>query len=173
MLQTLVVDNFFDDVNEIIKLSKKLKYYVRPKHENWPGLRTKSLHLTHYDLYNNIIVKILNYYYSGINIKYSNSFVHFNKLKYGDKGKYRFHRDEITKIAAVIYLDFDGDIKSGTTIFYDKKGRKKEKQIVVANKLNTMVAYDGQKYHGFTSLKNIKKERLTMTVFINEIEVLK
>ena len=47
MLHTIVVDNFFDNVDNIISLSKKLKYYKGSENDNWPGLRTKSLHDTH------------------------------------------------------------------------------------------------------------------------------
>ena len=167
MLQTIIVDNFFDDVDKIIKLSKTLKYYPRSQKENWPGLRTKSLHLTHYGLFNDIVLKVLNYYYPASQLKYNDAYVGFSRLKYGDKGKTRFHYDDDTKVAAVIYLS-DGDMKSGTTLFHTEK----DKQIVVANKLNTMVAYDGKKYHGFTSLKTVKKERLTLNIFIKSIEVL-
>ena len=63
MLHTIVVDNFFDNVDDIISLSKKLKYYKGSESDNWPGLRTKSLHDTHYNLFNSVIIKILNYYY--------------------------------------------------------------------------------------------------------------
>tara|TARA_Y100000114_G_C11609374_1_gene254343 strand:+ start:62 stop:568 length:507 start_codon:yes stop_codon:yes gene_type:complete len=168
MLPTIIVDNFFDDVEKIIKLSKTLEYYPRNKNENWPGLRTKSLHLTNYGLFNDIVLKILNYYYPSSQLKYSDAYVGFSKLKYGDKGKTRFHYDDDTKVAAVIYLS-NGDMKSGTTLFHTEK----EKQIVVANKFNTMVAYDGKKYHGFTSLKTVKKERLTLNIFVKSIEIIR
>ena len=59
-------------------------------------------------------------------------------------------------------------MQSGTTIFQTKK----DKQIIVGNKFNTMVAYSGQKYHGYTSLKTVDTERLTLNVFIKDIEVL-
>jgi len=166
MLHTIVVDNFFENVDEVINLSKKLKYYPAPDNENWPGLRTKSLHSTHYNFFNKVILKVLNYYYPNSEVIYNNSHVAFSKLKYGDKGKTRFHQDNV-KLAAVIYLS-DGDMASGTTIFHTKK----DKQIIVGNKFNTMVAYSGEKYHGYTSLRLVKKERLTLNVFIKDIEVL-
>ena len=165
MLQTIVVDNFFENVNEVINLSKKLKFYPASKNENFPGLRTKSLHLQNYDFFNSVIVKILNYYYPKQNLKYNNSHVAFTKLKYGDKGKTRFHQDDAT-LAAIIYLS-NGDMQSGTTIFHTKK----DKQIIVGNKINTMLAYDGKKYHGYTSLK-FNTERLTLNVFINNIQII-
>ena len=167
MYPVMVVDNFFEDVDKIISLSKKLKYNSATETANWPGIRTESLNLNHYDLFHNIILKILNYYHPNAYIKYSDSLVCFSKLKYGDKGKTRFHYDEGTDIAAVIYLS-EGDIRTGTTIF----NKNKKKQIIVGNEFNSMVAYDANKYHGFTSLKPLReKERLTLNVFINNVEV--
>jgi hypothetical protein len=169
MLHTIVVDNFFDNIDKVITLSKNLKYHSRPSYENWPGIRTESLHSEHYDFFNEVVLKVLSYYYPGKELKYYNAHVAFCKTKHGDRcGRgTRFHQDGNKKIAAVIYLS-DGDIKCGTTIFH----KKKDKQIIVANKFNTMVAYDGQKYHGFTSLKTVEKERLTLIVFIEDVEVL-
>ncbi len=165
MLHTIVVDNFFGNVDDIINLSKKLKYYKGSENDNWPGLRTKSLHDTHYNLFDSVIIKILNYYYPNKKLHYSNSHVVFSRLKYGDQGKTRFHLDDDTKIAAVIYLS-EGDIEGGTTIFESDN----KKQIIVGNTFNSMIAYDGNKLHGYTSLLPFKnKERLTLNVFIGNI----
>ena len=164
----MVVDNFFEDVDKIIDLSKKLKYYPATKEtDNWPGIRTESLHLNHYDLFRNIILKILNYYHPNAQVKYDNSLICFSKLKYGDKGKTRFHYDGDTALATIIYLS-EGNIETGTTLF----NKNKKKQIIVGNEFNSMVSYDGSKYHGFTSLKPLReKERLTLNVFIKNVEV--
>jgi len=62
MLQTIVVDNFFSNVDKVINLSKELKYHSAPSNENWPGIRTKSLHSTHYNFFNEVILQVLNYY---------------------------------------------------------------------------------------------------------------
>ena len=168
MLHTIVVDNFFDNVDNIISLSKKLKYYKGAENDNWPGLRTKSLHDTHYNLFNSVIIKILNYYYPNKKLHYSNSYVVFSRLKYGDQGKTRFHLDDDTKIAAVIYLS-EGDIEGGTTIF--ENNNKNKKQVIVGNTFNSMIAYDGNRRHGYTSLLPFNsKERLTLNVFIGKID---
>jgi len=168
MYSTIIVDNFFKDIKEPIKISKQLKYYSPKSNHNWGGLRTDSLHLTHYDLFNSIVLKILRYYYSNIKIKSSDSSVYFSKLKAGSKGKTHFHYDDGFKIAAIIYLSA-GNIETGTTLF----NKNKQKQIIVGNELNTMVCYDGNKYHGPTNLKPLgKKERLTLNVFIKNIEII-
>jgi len=137
-------------------------------YDNWAGLRTKSLHLTHYDLFNSIILKILSYYYSNTKIKFNDSSIYFSKLKAGNKGKTHFHYDEDVKIAAIIYLS-SGNLETGTTLF----NKNEQKQIVIGNELNSMVCYDGNKYHGPTNLKPLgKKERLTLNVFIKDIEII-
>ena len=167
MLQTIFVDNFFDNIDDIINLSKELDYHTASKNENWPGLRTDSIHNTHYNLFNNVITKILNYYYLNKKFTYSNSKIVFSRLKHDDQGKTRFHVDDDVRIAAVIYLS-DGDIEGGTTVF--ENNNKNKKQIVVGNTLNSMVAYDGNRRHGYTSLLPFNsKERLTLNVFIGEV----
>tara|TARA_R100001086_G_scaffold230959_1_gene151432 strand:+ start:2273 stop:2788 length:516 start_codon:yes stop_codon:yes gene_type:complete len=167
MLHTIVVDNFFNNVNDIINLSKELKYHT-PKNANWPGLRTHSLHNTHYDLFNSVIMKILHYYYPNKELRYSNSSVIFSRLKHGDQGKTRFHVDDDARIAAVIYLS-EGDIEGGTTIF--ENNNKNKKQVIVGNTFNSMIAYDGNRRHGYTSLLPFdSKERLTLNVFIGDIQ---
>ena len=55
----------------------------------------------------------------------------------------------------------------GTTLLNNKK-----QQIVVRNDLNTLLCYDGGKLHGPTTL-DVKKERLTMNIFIKKINILK
>jgi len=166
MFPTIIVDDFFTNVDEIISLSKKLKFEPPLSIENWGGLRTKSLHHNHYNLFNNIIVKILSNYFPNKEVKFSDSSVYFHKLKGGDKPKTHFHYDENFDISAVIYLS-PGDINTGTTIF----NKKREKQIIVGNEFNTLISYDSCKYHGPSTL-NLKKERLTLNCFIKNIEVI-
>ena len=168
MLPTIVVDNFFKDVNEIIKLSKKFKYFPPKKEEHWVGLRTKSLHINNYKLFNSIILKILKFYFPTKNTAYENSFIYFHKLMPGCKksnGETHYHTDSNVKLAGIIYLS-KGDVKNGTTLF----NKKKKKQIIVSNDLNTLVCYEGSKYHGPTLL-DVNQERLTMNIFIKDIKI--
>ena len=39
-----IVDDFFDDPDEIVELAEALNWY-QPDTGNWPGKRTKQLHL--------------------------------------------------------------------------------------------------------------------------------
>ena len=166
MLPTVIIENFFKNVDEIISLSKKLKFTAPTSVENWPGLRTESLHHNHHDLFNNIIGKILSNYFPNTKINFSNSSIFFHKFKPGDYVKTHFHYDKNFEIAAVIYLSF-GNIETGTTLF----NKKREKQIIMGNDFNTLICYDGRKYHGASTL-NLKKERLTLNIFIKNIKIL-
>ena len=165
-LPTIVVDNFFDNVDEIIKLSKKFKYFPPTKNDKWIGLRTESLHINNYELFNSVILKILKCYFPYTHTTYGNSFVYFHKLMPGCKeteGRNHYHVDHDVHLAGIVYLS-NGNMKNGTTIF----NKNKEKQIIISNDLNTLVCYEGSKYHGPTIL-NVDEERLTMNIFIEKI----
>ena len=167
MYPTIVKDNFFNNVNEIINYSKTLKYNEPLKEDGWFGLRTDSIHEDNFQLFNDIVVNILKLYFFK-NFKFTNTKVCFSKLKYGDKYKSHYHRDNDAILAAVIYLS-EGDIEGGTTIFENDN----KKQIIVGNTFNSMVAYDGNKLHGYTSLLPFKdRERLTLNVFIGDIKII-
>jgi len=46
--------------------------------------------------------------------------------------------------------------------------KNKQPQVVMSNDFNTMISYDGTKYHGLTDL-NVLQERLTLNIFIGDI----
>ena len=165
MLPTVIIENFFKNVDEIISLSKKFKFKPPTSVENWPGLRTQSLHHNNHDLFNDIIGRILSNYFPNKKIKFSDSSIFFHKFNAGDQAKTHFHYDVGFEIAAVIYLSL-GNIETGTTLF----NKKREKQIIMGNDFNTLICYDGRKYHGASTL-NLKKERLTLNIFIKNIEI--
>ncbi len=104
------------------------------------------------------------------NVSYDSSFIHFHKITpecVKNSKLTDFHRDTDVQLAGVIYLDSNG-IENGTTIFKEKN----QKQMIISNDINTLVCYDGSKYHGPTTL-NVKKERLTMNIFIKGIKIWK
>ena len=68
-----VVDNFFDNPNEVLKLVDTLKFTQSKGF--YPCKRTKSLHLLKYDFYNSVICKVLSLFYDlkSTNICYEDS----------------------------------------------------------------------------------------------------
>lgn len=164
MKPTIVVDNFFNDPDSVVQYANSVDFYPANQNQNWPGLRSKSLHEINYDLFLYVITEILSNYYTRENIKFTDSYAHFHKIEKGDVARIHNHCDDDFEIAAVIYLS-EGDINEGTTLYNDRK-----KHIVVSNEYNSMVSYDANKVHG-PSCVDYEKDRLTIVAFIRNIEL--
>ena len=170
---TLIVNNFFDNPNEIVNYSKTLNYQRsnrKEKNTEWPGERTISINYFNDKLFKFIFLKTLSYYYSQLelnNVKIIGK-AFFCKTTKKDKFLYKkneeIHKDYDTKMAGVIFLNNENDFKTGTTI-YDKKLNIKVK---TSNLFNSMICYDSNEYHGPT---NLIKNRLTITFFIDNINI--
>jgi hypothetical protein len=169
---TFILENFFQNPNDIFNYSKKLEFFKPKKNENWPGVRTKSLHLINRPLFDYIILKILSVYYdfSFHSVKYLNANIMFHKIDLEDylnfdKKHTNIHRDIDSELAGVIYLNKKINEETGTNIFSDNKN----KIIKVSNFYNTLVCYDSKKIHGVNNI--LDKERLTIVIFIGKIEI--
>tara|TARA_R110000822_G_scaffold32047_1_gene92356 strand:- start:1345 stop:1848 length:504 start_codon:yes stop_codon:yes gene_type:complete len=163
MYPTIIQDNLFQNPYEIIEISKKLKFYPPNKKENFAGTRTKSLHKTHKELYLKIISNVVGNYYFNKKVNFTNTTVHFSKIKKKDRGRTHIHYDKDCEIASVVYLS-KGAIDSGTTLY----NKNNQKQIIVSNDFNSLVSYDGSKLHGATNL-DLLEERLTINIFIGKV----
>lgn len=169
---TFILENFFQNPDNIFNYSKTLKFFKPKKNENWKGVRTKSFHLINRELFDYIILKILSVYYdfSFHNVKYLNAHIMFHKidlkdsLNFDKKHAYT-HRDIDDELAGVIYLNKKINEETGTNIFDDNKN----KIIKVSNSYNTLVCYDAKKIHGINNI--LDKERLTIVIFIGKIEI--
>ena len=169
---TLILENFFENPDNIVEYSKTLEFFKPKKDQNWPGLRTKSLHLINKSLYDYIIFKILNIYYDSSfhYIKYFKTHVNFHKIHLKDYLNYdkkhtKNHRDTNFELAGLIYLNKNFNEKTGTNIFDDN-----ENTIVkISNNYNTLACYDAKKMHGANEL--LDEERLTIVIFIGKIEI--
>lgn len=79
----------------------------------------------------------------------------------------RFHKDQNSPIAGVVYLNPDAPTRAGTTILDSD-----ENQFVnVENIYNRLVAYDGFRVHALSDVFGDSKEtgRMTLTFFIHTI----
>ena len=168
---TLIVNNFFENPNKIVEYSKTLEYNRsdwKQKNTEWPGVRTKSINYFNFDLFKFIFLKTLSYYYSIPEMKEFNltGKAFFSKTTKEDKKLYKkneeIHKDLDSKLAGVIFLNKENDIKSGTTIYDDKLKVK----LKTSNLFNSMICYDSNEYHGPSSLL---KDRLTIPFFIDTI----
>jgi|LakMenE18May11ns_1017448.scaffolds.fasta_scaffold9429620_2 hypothetical protein len=171
---TFVLENFFQNPNDVVEYSKTLEFFKPEKDENWPGVRTKSLHLFNKPLFDYIVSKILSVYYdfSFHNFKYLDTHIMFQKINLKDflnnnKKNTNLHQDIYHELAGVIYLNKKFNEKTGTNIFDNNEN----KIVKVSNSYNTLVCYDAQKIHGFNDILN--EERLTIVIFIGKIEIKK
>ena len=161
----IVKNNFFVKPDEVVEFSKTLEYNLPSSNQNWPGVRTDNLADIDKGFFGQVMLKILSSLYGDKPVRFEDSWLHFHKIKKGDEAKISYHVDEDFELASVIYLS-EGDIDNGTTLF-DENGKK---QVIVANKYNSMILYDSNRLHGATNM-NFDKERLTLVAFFKNIKV--
>lgn len=172
MKPTIIKNNFFENPEEVIKFSKQITWKKPSNQDNWPGLRSDNLFQINQKLHDDIVEKIVKLYFNGYKVSIENTTIQFHKITYEDwllhdKKNTRIHKD-FTDLAGIIYLNQDtNNFYTGTTI-YDKN---KNPSIQVSNSFNTLACYDGNVYHGATSLD--KNERLTIVIFLNKIKEIK
>ena len=73
-----IVDNFFDDPDAIVEIANNLKFF-NPQTGNWPGTRTKNLHVEEPRLHMYFTQK-LNSIFFGDNPDYWNTQAHFQLI---------------------------------------------------------------------------------------------
>lgn len=166
---TVVIDNFFKNPDKIVEYAHSLNYSKAPKEEFWPGVRSQRLHEVNDHLFGFVIRKILNVFYEPDleNYQWEDTYAAFHKIK-SNFNLSNIHKDNVCLVAGLIYLNKNGSIDNGTTIYNEKK----EKKFILSNTYNTMICYDGNQLHGATNtmMKN-DEERLTLVFFIRKLTV--
>ena len=171
MLQ--VVDNFFNDLDFVLKQSKQMDYFSSEKlmflqghNQSWPGERTlqfsevlknslnqyQSLH----DYTHNNVLNKFNFNNTTKNVKYV-----FHKRFEKDNGKDWIHRDA-SDFALIVYLS-DTNLNSGTTFYNDDK-----KETMTINFVQNRAIFFNSKILHTSKLNYGSKEncRLTLNGFI-------
>ena len=130
MIPTSCVDNFYDDPDFIRNIALNLDYSPPNKITSFPGLRTKCLSIVNEDLYYYSIQRLLSCFFElSPSIQWAAETC-FQKIYTYDSKKSHpinegwIHRDDekpFNTIAAVIYLNKDTHIDSGTKIVQLKK----------------------------------------------------
>ena len=121
-----IVDDFFDDPDEIVKISQSLKWY-KPDIGNWPGERTKQLHTEEPWLFNYFGERIHWLFHDEVP-EYWKLQSHFQKIKpFGDdqwdkRNQGWIHQDVDTWFGGIVYLTKDPSPNSGTSIYTVKNG---------------------------------------------------
>ena len=158
---TLCVDNFFDEPNKVIELSK-------------------SLH--HEEFFNWVSNKIMSALYPAEwpNIAWYNT-AYFQKIPSGLKNDGWVHQDKSNEFTAIIYLS--QNTEAGTSIYLPKtfykesktKGSVKDRDfkfketINIKGVFNRLAILDSHSYHA-AHVNNSGKERLTLICFFSNIK---
>lgn len=183
-----IVDNFFENPLAVREFALKQQY--KPDPENlWPGVRSAPLHEIDLDFFRFTIERYLALYHSPNQIKGWHAKAHFQIVN-SKSEKGWVHRDP-NLTSGIIYLTPGASPTSGTSIyepkkvgFYDADPADKqilpastrdehnanfEESIVVKNKFNRLVAFDGHLWHGVNEFPD--EERLTLVFFIEKLGV--
>jgi len=119
----VVADNFFEDVDYVVKLAHQQKYEPDP-YGAFPGKRSKPIAEIDIVLQRFITEKILKLYYNTIE---SCSCASFFQLIDSDLDYGWVHNDNPTKITSVIYLYYEKqETNSGTSFYLVKKDKDKK-----------------------------------------------
>ena len=159
-------DNFFNHPNKILDIAKNMEFFRPDKNESWKGLRSKPIHTTHPDLFHYIIDKVFSIYYD-FNLElvdWKNTHISFHKMNKEEIDSSDIHTDQDSLIAGVVYLNKDGDINNGTTIYdnYDNEILK------FSNTYNSLICYDSKYRHCVTSCD---KEIINLVFFVDTLQV--
>ena len=121
-----IVDDFFEDPDGVVELANELSYY-NPNTGNWPGTRTKNLHVEN--------PRFFNYFGNKIHLlhhdetpQYWNLQCHFQLInpfcddKHSKKNRGWIHQDIDTWFGGIVYLNPDPEPDTGTSLYKVKKG---------------------------------------------------
>lgn len=178
----IIIDNVFENPDEIVSLSKKQKYYYKDNHPSlelpeaklnnyklhYAGIRTEPLNFINQDLFLNLNKQILNKVFSRcftekVSYKYLSQ-IFFHLITKDDVKNSSLHIDPHVKYAGVVYLNKNPNKNLGTIL---KKDNGEE--MTVENKYNRLVFYNANILHGPQLEFENQESRLTAVLFYKEI----
>ena len=121
-----IVDDFFEDPDAIVEMANELKYYT-PNTGNWPGTRTKNLHIEEPRFFRYFGSKLHLLFYESVpdywNLQCHFQLIHpFCKDKYDNKNRGWIHQDIDTWFGGIVYLSPDPEPDTGTSVYKVTKG---------------------------------------------------
>ena len=129
MIPISCIDDFWDDPDSIRDYALNLNFDSSNKeHFIFPGLRTNCLSTIDKDFYNLSIEKLLSCFFDSSLPVYWKGTSYFQKIYTFNQDKHHamnggwVHVDGETTFAAVVYLNKDTCLDSGTSILHPKKG---------------------------------------------------
>jgi hypothetical protein len=203
---SLCVDDFYSDPDRVRNFALSLPYYANPE-GRWPGVRTNELESIDRVFYELFCKKLFSLFFDleKVDIKYyvSTSFQMidaYDKSYDSPKNKGWIHYDTGSVFAGVIYLNDNGNVNAGTSLYrlinpnnlelgeikedfyksnidknYDDHIKKHnlafEETVRYNNVYNRLICFDGEVAHGANHFISGQNPRLTQVFFVNEIEI--
>jgi hypothetical protein len=201
MVPITIVDNFFENPNQVVSFANSLAYNKDPLNQ-WPGVRTKWIHELNRPFFDNFCNKLLSIFFdlNDPNFNWEISLA-FQKID-NTFNKGWIHTDAGRCITAIVYLNEVYNRNSGTSIMSKKvltpnitfkqkeeffksgvetdeikKARKLsedqfEECVAIRNKFNRLVVFPSQLYHKAQDFDN-SDERLTLIAFVRYVTATK
>ena len=169
-----IVDNFFEDPDGIVEIANELKYYT-PNTGNWPGQRTKNLHVEESRFFKYFGNKLHLLFYETVP-EYWNLQCHFQMIhpfcddKNSKKNRGWIHRDIDTWFGGIVYLKKDPEPNTGTSVYKVKKGYSHQyaKEIEQKEALyRSEVVSDSDYTKAYDSMRDQFEETVTVTNVYN------
>lgn len=162
MINYILIDNFFPNVDAIREYALSLNYNKSSKETGWKGYRVRvdNGRITNH-IKSKLIEKDSNFANLDLEIYFHYS-IDNTKKEITNFDERRLHKD-VTEWAGVIYLHPNPIINSGTTLHSDSG----ELIHNIENKYNRFIFYSGKILHGVldTFGNSIEDGRLTITIF--------
>lgn len=194
---TIILDNFFQEPEKVIKFANSLKY-IEDESGKYPGVRSELLHLNNRFFFEKVGKKILKIIYPSIKQITYNCILSFQKISKEYINKGWIHTDEQEDFTAIIYLSkhkncgtsiFDSkelnvnyNILSKKEMYMNKKFKDNLKHLDVNNnqfeetiniksKFNRLIIFDGGQYHAAQKFieDGVNEDRLTLIGFFSDI----
>ena len=172
------VENFFGDVDTIIKISKNLEFYTFNNHPDpesvgrYRGKRSAQLHKVNKEFFDSLQYGVISHLVNLSEVKQCHSRVsaYFSLLNSDDQTSEIpiIHQDTDVLYAGVIYLSKNPDIHSGTSL-YKKENEGYELIHEFKNVFNKLIMYDASIPHGTTKFVD---DRLSIVFFVKELNVI-
>ena len=133
MIPTLCVDNFYDNPDLIRNFALSLDFEPPGDKENFPGIRTKCLSEIDNNFFKFSVEKLLSSFFDSKSIPEWYGHTYFQKIYTFNSDRYHpmnggwAHRDAhapFSTLAAVVYLNKNTCLDSGTKILSPKEGYK-------------------------------------------------
>ena len=167
-----IVDDFFDDPDKIVELAEELKWY-QPDTGNWPGTRTKQLHVENERFFNYFGQKI-HHLFHDTHPSYWELQAHFQKIKpfsddqWDKRNQGWIHQDLDTWFGGIVYLSKDPCPNSGTSIYTAHKGYSLQTPLEMSykEKLYRGEAFDINDYN---DAWDSMREQYTETVTVENV----